>query len=533
MRVPRKILALALIVTALAAESAHARFVLLEATYDNRTPGSSLQRRGAAFGEPVVGPQDNAPDVVVEDAPGDMSVRISDTTAALSQSDGDLLYFAFNELRTVSDGKLYLSCEFLPESFDTYSLAVTPPDYVGSFFTVTLDGAGLVYRLDGDTNNELMVGLNYVAGVPLTFELEFDLDAGTYDFTFNGFLALSDEPHGRLGEAVGAMVVGNQPDGNATGSVRIDNPRVSWAPGTATELLVAKFNDKPLGQPIQTRGAEFGEPTSVTTGVTAIVRGTVTPTPSLEIADDGIDEDDDGQVVFETLGNVTIDTGSVSVAMTLLLDSIESWEILFPDLGLEVHTASGNFVLYDVSGSVDVELGRHPLSTGFGYKLEFAFEFGFGRFAWWVADERVGPLLDLPDGVAGLRTVQFRLNQDSDLLGRMRVDNLEVYHSATATAAPALGPGVVARIVGVAPNPFNPSTEIHFELTSAGPVEVTIYDGRGRFVRRLVRAPFAAGMHRVVWNGLDATGRAVASGVYRAQLSTSQGHDRASLVLVK
>jgi hypothetical protein len=353
--------------------------------------GTSLQRRGAEFGEPVPGLGDNSSDVVVEDAPGDMSVRISDTTSALGQSDGDLLYFAFTGGRAVGDGKLYASCEFLPESFDVYEFSVRPSDFGPSFFELTLDGAGLVYRLDGDTNNEQMIGLSYVAGVPLELEVVFDLDAGTYDFWFGGVLVLDDEPHGRgLGELVGGLVVGNQSDGNATGSVRVDDLTVSWVPGTANELLVANFNDKPLGQPIQTRGATFGEPTSVTGGVTAIVRGSVTPTPSLEIADDGIDEDDDGLVVFTNRGNVTIDEGSLSVRMTLLFDSIEGWEIRMPGLDLEVHTAGGNLVLYDVSSGFDVEVGRHPYSIGFPYKLEFAFEFDFGQFVWWVADERIG-----------------------------------------------------------------------------------------------------------------------------------------------
>lgn len=510
-----------------------ARFLLLDANFDNRTAGTSLQRRGAEFGEPVPGLGDNSSDVVVEDAPGDMSVRISDTTSALSQSDGDLLYFAFSGGRAVGDGMLHASCEFLPESFDVYEFSVRPPDFGPSFFELTLDGAGLVYRLDGDTNNEQMIGLSYVAGVPLELEVVFDLDAGTYDFWFGGVLVLDDEPHGRgVGELVGGLVVGNQSDGNATGSVRVDDLTVSWVPGTANELLVANFNDKPLGQPIQTRGATFGEPTSVTGGVTAIVRGSVTPTPSLEIADDGIDEDDDGLVVFTNRGNVTIDEGSLSVRMTLLFDSIEGWEIRMPGLDLEVHTAGGNLVLYDVSSGFDVEVGRHPYSIGFPYKLEFAFEFDFGQFVWWVADERIGPRQPIPGGATGLRTLEFFMNQDGDLLGRMRVDNFEIHSSEITTSVPQTALAA-ARLLRATPNPFNPATRLSFELPSDEHVRLTIHDGRGRIVRRLVDGVFSSGLHEVSWRGTDDAGRAVASGVYWARMETSRDSDRVAVVLLK
>jgi hypothetical protein len=68
------------------------------------------------------------------------------------------------------------------------------------------------------------------------------------------------------------------------------------------------------------------------------------------------------------------------------------------------------------------------------------------------------------------------------------------------------------------PNPFNPSTKIHFDLPRAGRVDVEIYDVGGRLVRSLEGGRLDAGAHEVAWNGKDQNGAAIGSGVYFIRL---------------
>lgn len=68
------------------------------------------------------------------------------------------------------------------------------------------------------------------------------------------------------------------------------------------------------------------------------------------------------------------------------------------------------------------------------------------------------------------------------------------------------------------PNPFNPATTISYELSAPGHTQITVYDIRGARVTTLVEAERSAGTHSVGWNGLDADGRRVASGVYLVRL---------------
>jgi flagellar hook assembly protein FlgD len=69
-----------------------------------------------------------------------------------------------------------------------------------------------------------------------------------------------------------------------------------------------------------------------------------------------------------------------------------------------------------------------------------------------------------------------------------------------------------------APNPFNPGTTIRFELPQDEQVSIRIFDVRGRVVRTLVQGRRPAGYNEVTWNGVDESGRRVASGVYWCRL---------------
>ena len=83
------------------------------------------------------------------------------------------------------------------------------------------------------------------------------------------------------------------------------------------------------------------------------------------------------------------------------------------------------------------------------------------------------------------------------------------------------------------PNPFNPSTELAFELTGAGSVTLDIFDLSGRRVRTLIDATYPSGLHHVRWDGLDSAGASAASGVYLARVRSGEHVDSQRLVLLK
>jgi hypothetical protein len=84
-----------------------------------------------------------------------------------------------------------------------------------------------------------------------------------------------------------------------------------------------------------------------------------------------------------------------------------------------------------------------------------------------------------------------------------------------------------------APNPFNPSTTISLSLSEAGDTQFDIYSVNGQLVRSLINGHMAAGHHEVVWDGLDSSGKQVASGAYIYRLVSGENVQVRRMVLVR
>jgi hypothetical protein len=74
--------------------------------------------------------------------------------------------------------------------------------------------------------------------------------------------------------------------------------------------------------------------------------------------------------------------------------------------------------------------------------------------------------------------------------------------------------------------------EVHFALP-AGPARLGIYSSAGRLVRSLVPTWASAGERVAFWNGADASGTQVASGVYFCRLDAPTGTATARLVVLR
>ncbi len=83
------------------------------------------------------------------------------------------------------------------------------------------------------------------------------------------------------------------------------------------------------------------------------------------------------------------------------------------------------------------------------------------------------------------------------------------------------------------PNPFNPSTVIRYDLASPSRVELQIYDLAGHLVQTLRSGDEAAGRHEVSWQGRDASGRSLATGVYFYRLRAGNEVETRRMVLTK
>jgi hypothetical protein len=88
-------------------------------------------------------------------------------------------------------------------------------------------------------------------------------------------------------------------------------------------------------------------------------------------------------------------------------------------------------------------------------------------------------------------------------------------------------------LLWIRPNPFNPSTQIGFDLAAREWVRIGVYDSRGALLRTLLQRHLPAGRHEVSWDGRDTSGRSVASGVYFFRLTTMELEQTMKAVLMK
>jgi hypothetical protein len=106
-------------------------------------------------------------------------------------------------------------------------------------------------------------------------------------------------------------------------------------------------------------------------------------------------------------------------------------------------------------------------------------------------------------------------------------------HVSYANAVGVVGTPRVTRLLGGVPNPFNPETEVRFELAERGEVAVSVYDVSGREVRRLVEGVREAGVQSVVWDGRSDGGAAVSSGVYFVRMAAAGKVESKRLTLIR
>jgi hypothetical protein len=106
-------------------------------------------------------------------------------------------------------------------------------------------------------------------------------------------------------------------------------------------------------------------------------------------------------------------------------------------------------------------------------------------------------------------------------------------YTATVTEIPsavrtAAGPPVSWDLSPVYPNPFNSEATIRFTLSSAGTVNLTVFNLFGERVATLADGRLQAGEHRIRWNAGDR-----AAGTYLIRLSTAGRSQTRKVVLLK
>ncbi len=100
--------------------------------------------------------------------------------------------------------------------------------------------------------------------------------------------------------------------------------------------------------------------------------------------------------------------------------------------------------------------------------------------------------------------------------------------SVTSIDSPSANIPRIATLLPNYPNPFNPTTNIPFELNTNTHVTLRVYDVHGRLVANLVNGLISAGKHDVAFNGAQ-----MSSGVYLYELNAGEDRLVRAMMLMK
>lgn len=172
-------------------------------------------------------------------------------------------------------------------------------------------------------------------------------------------------------------------------------------------------------------------------------------------------------------------------------------------------------------------------------------------------EDGIGYILahDLANGIAAgsgeILEVSYSVRMDTDLTGDV-ITWISESNSADASlnALPSSGTGFAILDANLSlepeieipntftlypafPNPFNPTTNIRYDLPETGYVDLRMFDLTGREIRSLARGFDHAGAKSVVWDGKDNRGQSVSAGVYIYRLETAGQVKSHKLILLK
>ncbi len=83
------------------------------------------------------------------------------------------------------------------------------------------------------------------------------------------------------------------------------------------------------------------------------------------------------------------------------------------------------------------------------------------------------------------------------------------------------------------PNPFNPTTNIKYDLFKSGHIKITIYDIMGRHIRVLFDGIQNAGSKSIIWNSNDNAGLPIGTGLYIYTIEAGSDIKRGKMLLLK
>ena len=205
--------------------------VVLDADFQDKTPGAPIATGGAALGEPVS--IDAGLDTeIVDTGSGELALHVvgpSSNPTALG-----LRWRPLDGIE-VESGTLYIDVAFTPEALDKFGIGVFEADGVTrNFGSLAFSSGGDIVA--ADAAGSIGVVGSYIAGSTISLHYQFDLDAQTVTVLDGASTLYSGRAYGVADRGIGQVVFGMLSGSSSGSPFRIDDLTVS---GTAVQQIPA------------------------------------------------------------------------------------------------------------------------------------------------------------------------------------------------------------------------------------------------------------------------------------------------------
>ena len=210
--------------------------------------------------------------------------------------------------------------------------------------------------------------------------------------------------------------------------------------------------------------------------------------------------------------------------VSVSLDSINITQLNAQDNFLLEWTESADVDQDTIEYIVYAKVGQYPLeeiydTTSLSYPIPYQ-------------DIAVEAFRNVPGNNATIRfsvwaydgTDSLKINGEDRVLYVNRYEYLQVDNNGIPNAF---------ALHGNYPNPFNPTTQIRFDLPYKGNVNIHIYNMLGQKVKVFSMPNTPPGRHAITWNGTNQKGQALSAGVYLYQMISEDFVKTRKMILLK
>jgi len=134
-------------------------------------------------------------------------------------------------------------------------------------------------------------------------------------------------------------------------------------------------------------------------------------------------------------------------------------------------------------------------------------------------------IFDVSEGLLDPWSFTLRFASDASLNAEgFLIDGITLHDFDTFIGVENQVPTVAGAQLNAWPNPFNPQVTLAWEFSVPGPIDLAVFDLRGRLVRHLIAGESVAARGHINWNGTNGRGQALPSGIYLVRAVDTLGH---------